>query len=225
MGATTATHTNGAEPASASLMVAEQLREAIRAGRLAPGQRLVEAELTGRLGVSRGPVREALAGLQSEGLITIEPHRGASVRRIGRAEIAELFWVRARLVADAGALAAERIDGDARAGLLRAELERQRELRDKGLAAYTEANVRFHELIDELSGNSVLASLLRKLETHAGVFLHLAREGDTEELLSQHLAIGEAILAGDRRRAARESRRHVESVLARIGELPDEWFG
>lgn len=208
----------------ASTRVAEQLRDEIRAGRLAPGHRLVEAELTGRLGVSRGPVREALARLQSEGLVAIEPNRGASVRRMSRAEIDELFWVRARLAADAAGLAAQRIDLGENRERLRAELERQQALRGADLASYTAANVRFHELIDDLSGNRVLAGVLRNLETHAGVFLHLASAGDTDRLLDQHVAIAEAILAGDKRAAGRASSHHVETVLATIADLPDEWF-
>ena len=204
--------------------VAERLREDIRSGRLAPGQRLVEAELTRRHEVSRGPVREALARLQSEGLVTIEPNRGASVRRMGRQELEDLFWLRARLSGDAATLAAKRVGAGEGEAEMRAELARQHALRGAGLAPYTEANVRFHELIDRLSGNSALAAVLRNLETHAGVFLHLASAGDTERLLDQHVAIAEAILSGDSRRAARESRRHAETVLTAIRALPDEWF-
>jgi DNA-binding GntR family transcriptional regulator len=225
----TRTRTNGRGRASTAAggtsgRIADRLREDIRAGRLAPGQRLVEAELTRRLGVSRGPVREALASLQSEGLVAIEPNRGASVRRMGRKELDDLFWLRAKLSGEAAALAAKRVGGGEGAAAMREELARQQALRGAGLSLYTEANVRFHELIDRLSGNAALAGVLRNLETHAGVFLHLASAGDTERLLGQHVAIAEAIIAGDGRRAARESRRHVETVLATIQALPDEWF-
>jgi DNA-binding GntR family transcriptional regulator len=211
-------------PTATSERIAERLREDIRSGRLAPGQRLVEAELTRRHEVSRGPVREALARLQSEGLVTIEPNRGASVRRMDRQELDDLFWLRARLSGDAAALAAKRVGAGEGETAMRKELQRQQHLRGAGLAPYTQANVRFHELIDRLSGNAALATVLRNLETHAGVFLHLASAGDTERLLDQHIAIAEAILAGDPRRAARESRRHVETVLTTIRGLPDEWF-
>lgn len=211
-------------PVATSERIAERLREDIRSGRLAPGQRLVEAELTRRHEVSRGPVREALARLQSEGLVAIEPNRGASVRRMGRQELDDLFWLRARLSGDAAALAAKRVGAGDGERAMREELMRQRRLRGAGLAAYTEANVRFHELVDRLSGNTALAAILRNLETHAGVFLHLASAGDTERLLDQHIAIAEAILAGDPQRADRESRRHVETVLTTIRGLPDEWF-
>jgi DNA-binding GntR family transcriptional regulator len=215
---------NGHGAGATSERIAERLRDDIRAGRLAPGQRLVEAELTRRLGVSRGPVREAFAGLQSEGLVSIEPNRGASVRRMERKELEDLFWLRGRLGADAATLAAKRVGAGEGQQAMREELRRQESLRGAGIVAYTEANGEFHELINRLSGNAALAGVLRNLETHAGVFLHLASAGATERLLDQHLALGEAILAGDGRRAARESRRHSEAVLATIRELPDEWF-
>ncbi|MFT3864294.1 MAG: GntR family transcriptional regulator [Solirubrobacterales bacterium] len=217
---------NGRGAGATSEWIAERLRDDIRAGRLSPGQRLVEAELTRRLEVSRGPVREALARLQSEGLVSIEPNRGASVRRMSRKDLEDLFWLRARLGADAASLAAERIgEGEGEgAAEMRAERRRQESIRGAGPAAYTEANVEFHELVDRLSGNAPLSLVLRNLETHAGVFLHLASAADTERLIDQHLALADAILAGDGRRAARESRRHSDAVLATIRALPDEWF-
>ena len=71
-------------PRSASAQVVAHVKEAIRSGRLSPGQRLLESELTSRLGMSRGPVREALAQLQVEGFIDVEPHRGARVHQMSR---------------------------------------------------------------------------------------------------------------------------------------------
>src|SRR5579862_4472065 len=100
---------------SAAGQVVAHVKEAIRSGRMAPGQRLLESELTGRLGMSRGPVREAFAQLQVEGFIDVEPHRGARVHQMSRAEMADLFHVRALLAGDAARLAAAHIDdGDGR---------------------------------------------------------------------------------------------------------------
>jgi len=67
------------------------LREGIRAGRYVPGQRLVEADLAAEIGVGRNSLREAFSRLASEGLVLIEPHRGASIRRRTRAEVAQLY--------------------------------------------------------------------------------------------------------------------------------------
>jgi len=210
---------------SASAQVVAHVKEAIRSGRLSPGQRLLEAELTGRLGMSRGPVREALAQLQVEGFIDVEPHRGARVHQMTRDEMTQVFHVRALLAADAAKLAAGRItEGDNRERLL-AEHRRQVALRtNTDLAAYAAANVQFHTLVDEMCGNRLLASMLDQLQTRVGPFLSLAQSRDRDRLLEHHLQIVEAILAGDGGAAARAMRRHVTATLQTIMALPDVWF-
>src|ERR1700716_1155716 len=70
------------------------LRDAIRDGRVAPGQRLVVADITKMLGVSNGPVREAIRRLTGEGLVEITPHRGASVRKFTPDDVREIFQLR-----------------------------------------------------------------------------------------------------------------------------------
>src|SRR5579863_9609922 len=102
-------HDSQSAQRSASAQVVAHVKEAIRSGRLSPGQRLLESELTGRLGMSRGPVREALAQLQVEGFIDVEPHRGARVHQMSRDEMTQLFHVRGLLAADAARLAAQQI--------------------------------------------------------------------------------------------------------------------
>jgi DNA-binding GntR family transcriptional regulator len=212
-------------PRSASAQVVAHVKEAIRSGRLAPGQRLLESELTNRLGMSRGPVREALAQLQVEGFIDVEPHRGARVHRMSRDEMSELFQVRALLAAEAARLAALHIgEGDNRSRL-RIELDRQLALRQTGdLAAYATANVEFHTLVDEMCGNRLLAALLDQLQTRVGPLLNLAQSRSRDRLLEHHVQIAEAILTGDGRTAARAMRRHITATLEVILELPQAWF-
>jgi DNA-binding GntR family transcriptional regulator len=212
-------------PRSASAQVVAHVKEAIRSGRLSPGQRLLESELTNRLGMSRGPVREALAQLQVEGFIDVEPHRGARVHQMSRDEMADLFGVRALLAADAARLAALHVDdGDHRARM-RAELDRQLGLRSSSdIAAYATANVEFHTLVDEMCGNRLLASLLDQLQTRVGPLLSLAQSRSRDRLLEQHIQIAEAILAGDGRTAALTMRRHITATLQVILELPQTWF-
>jgi DNA-binding GntR family transcriptional regulator len=209
---------------SAASQVVAHVKEAIRSGRLAPGQRLLESELTSRLGMSRGPVREALAQLQVEGFIDVAPHRGARVHQMSREEMTDLFAVRALLAGEAARLAAAHVDeGDHRARMA-AELARQASLQAGDLAEYAEANVAFHLLIDEMSGNRLLASMLDQLQTRVGPFLRLAQSRGRERALEHHVAIAEAILAGDGAAAARGMRRHVNATLQAIMELPQSWF-
>ena len=84
------------EPVSVAAVV-ERIRERIRRGRLVPGQRLVEADLMRELSASRGRVREALQRLSTEGLVTIEEFRGASVKQFSRDEIRQIYRARMAL--------------------------------------------------------------------------------------------------------------------------------
>ena len=77
--------------------VADWVRERIRLGKLVPGQRLVEADMVRDTGASRSKVREALQRLESEGLVTIEEFRGASVRRLGIDEVRQIYQTRMAL--------------------------------------------------------------------------------------------------------------------------------
>ena len=91
-------------------MVVDTLRDRIMSGALAGGERLVEGRLSEELGVSRMPVREALRQLASEGLVTIEPRRGATVTQFSEEQVRELVEVRATLEGLNAKLAAKRHD-------------------------------------------------------------------------------------------------------------------
>ena len=94
---------------TSSSRVRDQLQRAILTGQLAPGERLRAEALAQRFGTSRTPVREALLSLEAEGLVAIEPHRGAVVRAFDAADLAELYELRAVIEPYAAARAAERI--------------------------------------------------------------------------------------------------------------------
>src|SRR3954470_7782687 len=95
---------------TSSLRVSEELREAILSGEFGPGQRLRTASLAKRFGSSRTPVREALVHLEGEGLVDIEPRRGALVRPFASADLIDLYEVRVLLEPAAAARAALRAD-------------------------------------------------------------------------------------------------------------------
>src|SRR2546428_5892120 len=101
--------------------VYDHLREEILAGRLKPGAELAEVALSEQLGVSRGPIREALGRLASEGLVTVRPRRGAVVRSLSKEEFLELYQVREALEMMAVKLAVPRLraeDFEALPGLI-----------------------------------------------------------------------------------------------------------
>src|SRR6185312_12097300 len=84
------------------------LRDQILSGHRAPGDRLNEVEIAAELGVSRGPLREAMQRLARDGLVVVQPHRGSYVRNLEPDEIVELYDVRIALECAAARLAAER---------------------------------------------------------------------------------------------------------------------
>ncbi len=97
------------QPGTAVQRAVHAIREGIRSGRFVPGQRLIEPDLTRELGVGRNALREALAQLGSDGLVKLEPHRGASIRRLTREDVAHFYQVREALEGMSARLAASNI--------------------------------------------------------------------------------------------------------------------
>jgi len=186
------------------------LREQIRDGRLAEGQRLVVADVTRDLGVSNGPVREAIRRLTGEGLVEITPHRGAAVRSFTGKDVREIFQVREMLEGLAARLAAERIGlGDGRTRLL----ELQEEANAALGGAYVEHNQSFHELIYDLGGNDRVRELARQLTLpiYRRRIHYLMDPAYARTSALEHVLIVEAILDGDGAGAERAMRNHVRN--------------
>jgi DNA-binding GntR family transcriptional regulator len=203
---------NGAD---AGTQVADQIRERIRTGRLTPGHRLVVSELTREFGVSRGPAREALSRLETEGLIEITPNRGAAVRQMSRRDVVELFEVREMLEGRAARLAAQNIDaGNNRVEMLEALAEAQRWSRTEEVLGYSDANEAFHNLVFLQADQRLLSTLVGQTQTHVyRVLVDAYFSIDRVRAASvQHEQIIEAILAGDGTRAEAAMQRHVRDT-------------
>ena len=138
---------------SLSETTADLLRQRILNGDYAPGARLVEAEIARQLGISRGPVREALSALQAEGLTSESPGRGSSVRTLSPDDIREIYEVRATLESGAIRLILERGDRDTLTSLQAAvaALDTARRAHDRD--AFVDADLRLHEVLCRGSGN------------------------------------------------------------------------
>ena len=188
------------------------LREAIRDGRFEPGQRLVVADVTRMLGVSSGPVREAVRRLTGEGLVEITPHRGAAVREFSARDIREIFQVREVLEGLAARLAAERIDvGDGRDRLL--AIQREASVLPASGAGYVEHNHAFHELIYRLADNTRVQEQSRQLTMpiYRLRYHHLMDPAYARTSAAEHALIVDAVLAGDGARADRAMRNHIRN--------------
>jgi DNA-binding GntR family transcriptional regulator len=146
--------------------VYERIRRLIIEGHYAPGARLIESRLARELGVSRTPVRAALARVASEGLVQIAPNRGATVRIFSREDLLNAYDLRSVIEGYAAARAAARITPAQLATLeqahaaLEACVDQQFASREAEVHFLVEHNQRFHQAIIAASGNQRLASLL-----------------------------------------------------------------
>jgi DNA-binding GntR family transcriptional regulator len=203
--------------------VAGTLRQAILGGRLVPGQRLVEADLTRDLGVSRGPVREALRQLTAEGMVEAAPNQTAIVRRYSKREMVELFEIRIEMEALAARRLAERIDeDDIRERFIAATRQIGLDHTMTSSASYFEENRLFHQAIADLCGNEWLATLVRQFQLPLIMFqLNGAiRSESIQDSVAEHGRIAKVILDGDPRKASNEIRKHLKRASALLDDMP-----
>ena len=184
-----------------SQRVYEHLRDEILADHLLPGTELSEVALSKELAISRGPIREAMGRLAAEGLITMRPRRRAEVRSLTPQELIDAYQVREALEVMAVRLLIRRVT--------EADLARLEELIDQMAAHGAEgavrefftANVSFHELLCELSGNPKLQEVHHRLEGEIGRFQNrtLALRGSMhdQEVAGKPQALDYLELPGD----------------------------
>jgi DNA-binding GntR family transcriptional regulator len=198
----------------------EQLRRAIQAGDMAPGQRLVEEELAALLHVTRASVRAALIDLTAAGLVERIPNRGARVRVVTRDEAIAITECRMALEALCARKAAERVTD--------AHRQRLRELGEQMTDAvahgepvkYSALNRALHALVLDVSGQQIAADLIDRLN---GQFVRHQFQlsltpGRPQRSLPEHLAIIDAITAGQPDQAEQATRRHLSSVITALRE-------
>ena len=200
------------------------LRDEILEWRLQPGTVLAEVEQAARLGISRTPLREALARLTADGLVEALPGRGLVVTAASVDSVAELFEVREALETKAAALAAERRD-PAVFEALREELRASNGLlADPTRHAYYDLVRRFDEAMDAAVGNPHLVSALVGLRTHIARIRRLAHDNPARlaAAAAEHLLIVDAIIAGDADLARSATTVHLHRALANIVETAHE---
>ena len=211
--------------APAVQQVCQTITRAIREGRLAPGQRLTEAEFTQRLSVSRPTVREAFRLLCSDGLLLAEPHRGVSVRQLTRRELDDLFVIRANLEALAVRLAAPLLHQSPDALLdIQKGLDAAEQAGD--LTEMSKYNIAFHQLFADVSGNTLLQSLLGRLANSVYwlQFRVLIADEQVLHTNAQHQEITKAILAGKGEEAANIMVAHIDRSRQLVQWLDDSYF-
>jgi GntR family transcriptional regulator, trigonelline degradation regulator len=197
----------------------EKLRAAILAGVFKPGDRLVEADLCRRTGVSRPSLREALRSLESEGLIIIVPNRGPQIPILTWEQAEQIYQVRALLEGEAAALCAKhgtrRDHEEMRAALTAFD----KAVRNDDSAMRLSATAEFYRAMQRGSGNVVIDDLLQRLVARVN-FLRaqsMSQAGRGKFSGREMRAIFQAIVDGDSRAARKAAELHVKnaSIVAR----------
>jgi DNA-binding GntR family transcriptional regulator len=205
-------------PASMRRRASDVLRAAIVNGQLVPGDRLKEAELAERFGISRAPVREALRELEHEGLVVSLPYRATEVVGVSQEEITEVlvpiritletfaFRKALPLLGEADFDTLERLVGAMRAAGKRADLD-----------ALAEADVRFHELVIERSGQHHCAQLWRSIEPRVRAYFRrdasAHARADADEVADEHQELLDAIRRRDEALLIETLERHISNYL------------
>ncbi len=199
------------QTSSLTSVVQGELERMILSGELAPGAKLTEMTLAARLGVSRGPLREAFRMLDEAGLVRTEKNRGVFVRDIPMAEAIEIFDLRAAIDELVGRRLAERITA-AQLKEVRGLVEQmEHAVKARNAHHYHLLNLKFHDRLVELAGNSKLTAIYRKLIKELSLFqrLNLADGGLMPISAGEHRAIVKAIASGNPDAAGKAMFAHV----------------
>jgi phosphonate utilization transcriptional regulator len=199
------------QSSSLTSVVQGELERMILSGELAPGAKLTETALAARLGVSRGPLREAFRMLDEAGLVRTEKNRGVFVRDIPINEAVEIFDLRAAMDELVGRRLAEHITAP-QLKEVRAMVEQMEQtVKAKDAYTYHLLNLRFHDRLVELAGNSKLTAIYRKLIKELSLFrrLNLADGWLMPISAGEHRQIVKTIASGDPEAAGKAMFDHV----------------
>ncbi|MFI7493880.1 GntR family transcriptional regulator [Kocuria sp. M4R2S49] len=199
-------------------LIARQLRRAIGEGDLAPGQQLNEAELSRRLGVSRGPLREAMQRLAQEGLLVSIRNRGVFVIEVTDDDVRDMYLARTAVERAAAARAIQVHAEHAGERLLEVVQTMAAAVAQNDTDALTEADVEFHALLVALAGSRRLARMHTTLMVETRMCITALETKYTSHWfrLDEHRDIAEAIGRADVESADQLLLDHMEDAIGRL---------
>ncbi len=195
-------------------IVYEELKRQILVGEIAPGTRMMEVEMAEDMGVSRTPIREAIRKLEKEGLVTIEPRRGAYASEISVKDMVDVLEVRQDLEGMAAALAAEKVTEEEKQAFIKVNSEYEEAIKSGNTEEIIRCDELFHQLIVSYSGNKTLNQLLSQVQELALRFRYIYYDDFSryEKMPKEHEQIEEAILSGDSHKARIVAEEHVTKL-------------
>ncbi|GAA3358633.1 GntR family transcriptional regulator [Saccharopolyspora gregorii] len=204
---------------STAAIVADQLRSAIMYGSLPPGSQMGEAELASRLGVSRGPLREAMQRLVQEGLLHSEPHRGLFVTTLDADDVADIYL--ARLAVERAAceriVRHHRVEAVAELTAAQARIVSAAGLGDA--IELSDADQEFHETLVRVSGSPRLQRMAQTLLVEKRMCLTALQDkytADPQTLVDEHAGLVDAIESGDEALLLARLEAHMNDALERL---------
>lgn len=207
----------------------DYLHEEILSLRLRPGDKISEADVAARFGVSRQPVRDAFSRLANLDLLLIRPQRATEVRRFSAREIEKSRFVRASVEKEVLRRAAARCD-DEGAAMLDAELERQEQaITDRDVDGFGTLDYDFHKALCKIAGVDFAFDVIlsEKAKVDRLCMLGLSKEDRMPELVADHRAIADAVKAHDPEGAVAAGMLHMsrlDDTITRITETNANYF-
>jgi DNA-binding GntR family transcriptional regulator len=203
---------------STPILIAAQLREHITKGSLAPGAQLVEMDIAGALGVSRGPVREAIQRLTQEGLLVSIRNRGVFVAEFGESDIRDIYEARTAVEKAAAGLLVSGDHHEAGLDLLVKVQDMEAARLESDSEAMSEADVAFHEKLVAMASSPRLSRMHGTLLTETRMCLNRleGRYLDESVRVAEHRHIAEALRDGSRELVMKLLDAHKDDALARL---------
>ena len=218
------------EPVSletAADIIVDRLREAIGDGLFAPGEQLRGAQLAEQLGVSRGPVREALNRLVQEGLVFSERYRGMFVTEFAEADVEDIYLAREAIELSAGLLIMRAPDPASLSELNEIADEMAKTAHADDWESMSDLDLRFHEALVTASGSKRLNRMFRTLVVETRMCLRNLRMAysDPTELATEHKGLFEALLGGSEEHFLEALRSHMAMAVKDLGGQPSREAG
>lgn len=200
---------------SLHIELVNRLQSMIVDGKLLPGSKVPEKDLCEQFGVSRTPLREALKVLAADGLISLEPNRGAWVSKVTLEELREVFPVMGALEALSGELACANITDEQIAYVRDLHNEMVQHFKDENLDAYFQVNQKIHEAILEAADNATLSTQYRSLASRIRRARYLANMSQErwQQAIEEHERILEALENRQGEKLAGILKQHLKNKL------------
>ena len=202
-------------------VVFNTLREAILKGELKPGERLMEIQLASKLGVSRTPIREAIRMLEQEGLAVTMPRKGAEVAKMTLKDMEDVLEIREALDELASQVACQRITEEQLVRLKERKQDFEQCLKTENVKLIAEADVKFHDVIYEATGNPKLVNLLSNLREQIYRYRveYLKAPENYPVLIKEHEEIYKSLAERDETAAVLAIREHVSNQATAVKEV------